>query len=851
MSTAAPPVAADTDWSDSEKVLFDRLDTSALGLTEASAAERRRQASKPIGVRESTGLRLALRQFANPVTAILLCVSVVSAALGEVSQSLIVLAIVGLSALLGFVQERGAVRAVQTLLASVSVHADVVREGREREIALTEVVPGDVVVLRAGDVVPGDGRVLRANSLRVDEAALTGEAFPRSKTPGVLELQVPLAGRTNMVHLGTYVASGEGHVLVTRTGTDTEFGRISGTVAAQHLPTAFERGVTSFGMMLMRTTIVLVTAIFLVNLVFRRPVVDSILFSLALAVGLTPQMLPAIVTLGLSRGALAMAKSKVIVKRLDAIEDIGGLDILCTDKTGTITVGSVAVQDGLDPSGHPDIRVLQWAWLTARHQRGFPNPLDEAILDAVASPPGSWSFRGEVPFDFVRKRMSVLLESDHGTYLVAKGAFEPLFECCAFVESGGSVSPIGAARGDVMRTFERLSGSGLRLLGVAYKVRKVDGCDADEPRSPTHDDEHGLTFVGFLGFADPPKPGARHAVVSLAAMGVGVRIITGDNRLAAAFVAERVGLDPGRAATGSEVAGASDTELVGLVERTHVFSEVDPIQKKRIVRAYSLGGHTVGFLGDGINDTPALHAADVGITVDSAVDVAKQTADLVLLTKDLGVLAEGIKRGRRIFANTLKYVHVTTSANFGNMVSLAAATLFLPFLPMLPLQVLLLNFLSDFPGLTIVGDDVDEEQTQLPRRWDIRHIRSFMLVFGLTSTVFDLLTFVVLRAGFGAGVEFVRSGWFVESTLTELAALLMLRTNRRVWKSRPGSALLVSSILVAGVTLWLPYSPVADNLGLVGLPLRVVLVLMTVTTGYVVATEAFKARFARLTDPHA
>lgn len=841
-------VVSGLEWSESEQVLFKRLGSCPIGLTESSAVEKYRRAPRSIGIVHATGLRLVLRQFVSPVTLILLGVSVVSAVLGEMSQSLIVLTIVGISALLGFLQERGAVRAVQTLLGTVSVHADVLRGGREREVALAEVVPGDVVVLRSGDVVPGDGRVLRANQLRVDESALTGEAFPRSKTPGILGSRVSLAERTNMVHLGSYVASGEGHVLVTRTGTDTEFGRISGAVASQHLPTAFERGVTAFGLMLMRTTLVLVTAICLVNLAFGRPVGDSILFSLALAVGLMPQMLPAIVTVGLSRGAQAMAKSKVIVKRLDAIEDVGGLDILCTDKTGTITLGSVAVRDGLDPSGYPDPRVLQWAWLTARYQRGFPNPLDDAILDAVASSSGSWTFNGEVPFDFVRKRMSVLLASENGSHLVTKGAFESLFERCSFVESRGSVLPVEAARAGVMRTFERLSGSGLRLLGVAYKSFDADGIDAGTARTPTQDDEHGLTFVGFLGFADPPKPGARHAIEALAAMGVSVRIITGDNRLAAAFVASQVGLEAGRAATGSDVAAASDQELVGLVERTHVFSEVDPIQKGRIVRAYSRGGHTVGFLGDGINDSPALHAADVGISVDSAVDVAKQTADLVLLTKDLGVLAEGIKRGRRIFVNTQKYVHVTTSANFGNMVSLAAATLFLPFLPMLPLQVLLLNFLSDIPGLTIAGDDVDEELTRLPCRWEIGRVRSFMLVFGLTSTVFDLFTFGVLRMGFAAEAELLRSGWFVESMLTELAALLMLRTSRRVWRSRPGPALLASSLLAAAVAVALPYSSVADDLGLVGLPLRVALALAAVTAGYVVVSEAFKSRFAHLTE---
>ena len=839
-----------------------RLGSSRDGLSNSEALERRRHAARPLGIRHTSALRLALRQVSNPIIVILIGVAVVSAFLGEQSQATIVLAIVGLSSVLGFAQERGAVQAVHALLGSVSVHADVIREGNEREVSVNDVVPGDVVALRAGDVVPGDARVLWANHLRLDESSLTGEAFPRHKLAGVIDTNAALAERSNMVHFGTHVASGEGRVLVVRTGVDTEFGRISGEVAQQHLPTSFERGVTSFGYMLMRATALLVTAIFVVNVVIGRPVVDSVLFSLALAVGLTPQMLPAIVTLSLSRGAVAMAKSKVIVKRLDAIEDVGSLDILCTDKTGTITVGSVAVQESLDWSGRSDPRVVQWAWLTARHQKGFPNPLDEAILGMSLAPPEawsvgpleSWSYEGEVPFDFTRKRMTVLVRSRRGKYLVSKGALEPLLERCSWVDCNGNVAPFEEMRSEVMQSFERLSAGGIRVLGVAY--RQVDDSFGATPAPPTSatshslgsDDERDLVFAGFLTFADPPKPGARHAICTLAEMGVGVRIITGDNHLAAGHVAEQVGLDASRAATGREVASVNDADLPAFVQGVHVFSEVDPIQKERIVRAYSRAGHTVGFLGDGINDSPALHAADVGISVDSAVDVAKQTADLVLLTKDLGVLAEGIRHGRRIFANTLKYVHVTTSANFGNMVSLAAATVFLPFLPMLPLQVLLLNFLSDIPGLTIATDDVDAELTRRPRTWNTRHVQSFMIVFGLTSTVFDLLTFGVLRLGFGAGPELLRSGWFVESTLTELAALLMLRTSRRVWKSRPGTGLWVSSCVVAAITVALPYSWVSGDLGLVQLPFAIAASLVAITAGYVAVSETFKVRFAHLTD---
>lgn len=806
-------------------------------------------AARPLGVRHTTAVQLAARQVGNPIIMILIGVAIVSVFLGEQSQAVIVLAIVGLSGVLGFVQERGAIRAVQALLGSVSVHADVIRDGYEREVSVVDVVPGDVVALRAGDIIPGDGRVLSANHLRLDESSLTGEGFPRHKAAALLKPETPLAERTNMVYFGTYVSSGEGRALITRTGTDTEFGRISGEVASRHLPTAFERGITSFGYMLMRATAVLVTAIFVVNVVILRPVVDSVLFSLALAVGLTPQMLPAIVTLSLSRGAVAMAKSKVIVKRLDAIEDVGSLDVLCTDKTGTITVGSVTVQQSLGVDAAPDPHVLKWAWLTATHQRGFPNPLDDAIMREVREHSDEWSYEGEVPFDFARKRMTVLVQSRGGRWLVSKGAFEPLISCCSRVERSEASEPIEVSRAQIMATFERLSREGFRVLGVAIRRIDDDSVHAvDDVRGLSVDDERDMTFVGFLTFADPPKPGAAHAVAMLADMGVGVRIITGDNRLAAAHVASQVGIDASRCATGSEVADVTDHDLPKFVETVHVFSEVDPIQKERIVRAYSEGGHTVGFLGDGINDSPALHAADVGISVDSAVDVAKQTADLVLLTKDLGVLAEGIKHGRRIFVNTLKYVHVTTSANFGNMVSLAAATAFLPFLPMLPLQVLLLNFLSDIPGLTIATDDVDEELTRRPRTWNTRHVRSFMIVFGLTSTVFDLLTFGVLRLGFGANEELLRSGWFVESTLTELAALLMLRTNRRVWASRPGPALLMSSVVTAMVTATLPFSVLASRLGLVGLPWRVALALAAITVGYITVSEMFKVRFAHLTD---
>lgn len=829
------------DWSTPEEELLVRLRSSTTGISTDDAKRRLKSAPDPLGMRRTTGLQLALRQFSNPIVMILLGVAVVSALLGEPTQSLIVVGIVVASAALGFVQERGAVRAVHDLLGTVKVHADALRDGKEREVLLTDVVQGDVVALRAGDVVPGDGRVIFANQLQVDESSLTGESFPRRKQPGVVDAHESLAERFNMVYFGTYVASGEGRVLITQTGVSTEFGHIADVVSDRHLPTAFERGVTDFGYLLMRATAVLVAGIFVVNIIAQRPVLDSVLFSLALAVGLTPQMLPAIVTLSLSRGAVAMARGQVIVKRLDAIEDVGSLDVLCTDKTGTITAGSVVLRDAVDYMGNPNPSIDEWAWLTARFQHGFVNPLDGAILAAGKGATDHWSYVSEVPFDFVRKRMSVVVASGGNRWLVVKGALEPLLDQCVAVETESGEQPFPAVRSQVMATFEQLSSQGFRVLGVARKP-------FSENREVVRSDEDGLTFLGFLTFADPIKPGVDVAIRTLAEMGVRVRMVTGDNRLAAAHVAAKIGLNPHAVATGSQLDAMTDDQLKSFVESVDYFVETDPIHKERIVRAYSRAGHTVGFLGDGINDSPALHAADVGISVEGAVDVAKRTADLVLLTRDLAVLAAGIAQGRKIFANTLKYVHVTTSANFGNMLSLAAATFFLPYLPLLPLQILLLNFLSDIPGISIAADRVDDEQVRRPRTWNIANVRTFMIVFGLVSTAFDLMTFGVLRVIFDASATALRSGWFVESMLTELAALLMLRTTRPVWRSLPGKGLLWSSVVVAGVTITIPYLPIASEIGFQGLSVNVVGALLAITIGYVIVTEVLKKRFVSLID---
>ena len=808
------------------------MDTA--GLTSEEAVRRLRTAAPQVGHRRNSGPSLMVRQFRSPIIWLLLAAAVLSFGFDEQADSAIIILIVLVSALLGFMQERGAVRRVDALMASVAAQATVVRDGTERRVPVSGVVPGDLVVLRTGDVVPGDCRVVDANGLLVNEAALTGENYPRRKsvTTGVRDD----GQRTGTVFLGTHVASGEARVVVERTGTDTEFGAITEHVSRQHLPTAFERGTTQFGYLLMRWTGVLVIMVLTLNLVTGRPFVESVLFSLSLTVGLTPQMLPAIVTLSLSRGTALMARRKVIVKRLDAIEDVGGMDLLCTDKTGTLTTGTVTLVAAVGPDGMPSAEVRRLAAWNARFQTGYPNPMDDAILAAAGPSPDGGTCTGEIPFDFMRRRLSVRVARPDGSLLVTKGALEPLLGLCTHARGpDGTAQPIAALLDDVTGRYGTLSEAGSRVIGVATR-RCGDTGDL------TVHDESGMTFEGFLCFDDPPKDGVAGGIERLAALGVGVCVVSGDNRLAVAHTAAAVGIPPGPVLTGEDIRNLDDGTLADAIRGVTLFAEIDPLLKERIVRTHSRDGRTVGFLGDGINDTPALHAADVGISVENAVDVARQTADLVLLEKDLSVLADGIEQGRAVFANTLKYVNVTTSANFGNMLSFAVATAFLPFLPLLPSQILLLNFLSDIPGMTIATDRVDPEQELRHHRWDMRSVRRFMLAFGLTSTLFDMAAFVLLRWVLSDSAVELRSGWFVLSTLTELAAMLVLRTQRRFWRSMPSPALLWSSLTVAAGTFVLPYSPLGPELRLIGPPVAVVACLVALVVLYVAVNEAVKKR---------
>ena len=802
------------------------------GRSDAEAGRLRREhGPNQVEVGRRRGWRLLLTQFTSPIILILVAATVLSMALGDLLDGAIILAIIVASGGLGFWQERAAGRAVDALQARVRVCADVIRDGRQLSVPVPEVVVGDLVVLGAGDVVPADCRLVDAQRLQVDQSALTGEAFPVEKTPGEISADAPLAGRTNAVWMGTHVVSGTGRAVVMRTGRDTAFAGVAAQVGARPAATGFQRGLTRFGLLLVRIMVVLLAAIFAANLVLGRPIIDSLLFSLALAVGLTPQMLPAIVAVSLSAGARMMAAERVIVKRLEAIEDFGAMTVLLTDKTGTLTTGTVTLTASLDASGRPDDEVGRLARLNAGLQRGFHNPMDTAIMHGQP-PPDEHLRIAEVPYDFTRKRLTVLVQDHDTRTLITKGALSSVLDVCATARTDRGVVPLDEIRDGVQRCFEELSAQGHRVLGIAVRPRP-------DATTATSADETGMTLVGLLTFQDPPKSDAAQAIGRLARMGIAVRLITGDNRHAAAHIAREVGL-AGEPMLGADIAACPDAELTARVGDTAVFAEVDPTQKERVLTALRARGAVVGFIGDGINDSPALHAADVGISVDTAVDVAKQAAAIVLLEKSLDVVADGVRLGRRTFTNTLKYIRVNTSASFGNVVSMSAATLILPFLPLLPRQVLLLNFLSDIPYTTISTDHADPEQLQHPRTVDVRAIRRFMLVYGTISIAFDLAALAVLRWWWHTPTDVFRAAWFIQFTVTEIIVLMVLRTNRAFLRSRPSITLLGTGALLAAVTVALPYSPLARPLGLAPPPLPVLATLAALGAVYVAANELTK-----------
>jgi len=785
---------------------------------------------------KSNSLTLLLNQFRSPIILILIFAAVLSIFLRDAADAIIILAIVLISGLLGFWQERGATDAVEKLLALVQVKATVLRDGQSQEIPNESVVPGDIVLLSAGGNIPGDCLVLESKDLSVNEAALTGETYPADKLSGVLPAEAGLSQRTNTLYLGTNVISGTAKAVVVHTGKQTEFGKVSERLKLRPPETEFEIGLRKFGYFLMEVTLLLVVLIFTANVYLKRPVLDSFLFSLALAVGLTPQLLPAIVSVNLARGVKQMAKKQVIVKRLPAIENFGSMNVFCSDKTGTLTDGTVQIRSALNVDGKESDRVLFYAYLNAAFESGYVNPIDEAIRSSKTFDISGYQKLDEVPYDFNRKRLSILLAKENTHLIVTKGALKTILDVCSSVETAeGKTSNIAQQGQKLQQRAEELGSKGFRVLGVAYRNFDTDHFSKD--------DEVNMTFLGYLALYDPPKAGIAATLKDLGLLGVTPKMITGDSRAVAVSIIQQVGLPEPKVLTGAELQQLNDEALMHRVQETNVFAEVEPNQKERIIIALKKAGNVVGYLGDGINDASALHAADVGISVESAVDVAKEAADIVLMEKDLNVLVLGVKEGRVTFANTLKYVFMATSANFGGMFSMAGASLFLPFLPLLPKQILLNNLLTDFPEMTIATDRVDKELVSRPHRMDIKFIRKFMLVFGLLSSVFDYLTFGALLLLLHAQPEQFRTGWFLESVISSALVVLVIRTRQSIRNSKPGKYLLRATLAIVAVTLIIPLTPLAGLLGFQPLPLGFVLVLMAIVALYVIAAEGVKRVF--------
>ena len=844
-SRLGAPVLEDTFWSREASALLAELRSGPQGLSSAEATRRvRAQGPNSLDDELETGVvRLALRQFKSPLVLILVFGGVVSASLRDWLDAAIILVVVLGSCGLGFLQEYRASKAVSQLRTRLALTVAVLRDAARRVIPTRELVPGDLVMLSAGNLVPADGIVLEARDFLVTEASLTGESFPVEKQPGLLPRETPVARRTNTVYLGTSVRSGTATVLVVHTGERTAFGAVAQRLRAAPPETEFARGVQQFGVLLVRVMVVMVLFVMIVNQWLGRPWVESMLFAVALAVGLSPELLPAIISVTLSAGARRMARQGVIVRHLEAIENLGSMDFLCTDKTGTLTEGVMTLEAATAPDGTPSPEVLRLAYLNAAFETGIDNPLDAALVAAGAHASLTTAGQrkiGEIPYDFMRKRLTIVVAPDAGGphLIVTKGAVASVLAVCNRIAREGGPVPLDDRERARLDAWFRDQGSrGLRLLGLA--TREVD------PRSSvTRDDEAGMCFAGFLLFLDPPKAAVRRTLEALGARDIGIKIVTGDNRYVAAHVADCVGLDPRSMLTGEQIEAMKDEALWHRAENTALFVEVDPQQKERIVRALQHRGHAVGYLGDGINDAPALHAADVGISVDGAVDVARDCADVVLLRPDLEVLCQGVDEGRRTFANTLKYISITTSANFGNMISMALAAPLLPFLPLAAKQILLNNFLSDLPSIAISSDRVDEDRLATAQHWDVHDLRRYMLVFGLTSSLFDLLTFWLLLKVFYASEAAFQTSWFVVSLLTELAVLLVLRTHRQAWRSRPSALLWTTTMLVAMVAVVLPFiGSVAGLFGLVPLPPALLASMLLVVLGYVAATEFAKRRF--------
>jgi len=846
-----------------------------VGLTYTEANRRLSKYGKNLvdSKRKTDSLSLLFSQFKSPIIIIFIFTSILAFFLGQTEDSLIIISIVIVSGLLGFWQEKGATDAITKLLEIVQLRTSVLRDSKPQEIPSENVVPGDIVILKSGDSTPADCVLVESKDLFVNEATLTGESYPVEKSTNILPRETPLRERTNSVFMGTFVVSGTAKVLVIKTGANTELGKISDRLRRKAPETEFERGVRRFGYFLMEITLMLVISILVINVYFSRPIIESFLFSLALAIGLTPQLLPAIISVNLSHGAKRMANEKVIVKRLASIENLGSMNILCSDKTGTLTIGEVKLQSAIDVKGNTNNKVLLYSYLNSVYETGFSNPIDKTIKDFCSQQFDISVYRklDEIPYDFIRKRLTCLISSSSSfsdkpelslmmltkttattnPFMVTKGAVHNILEICSYAEMpDGKIVDISIVNQEIQDRFKELSGKGFRILGVCYRniVYDHDGSVVSTLHySITKADEINMTFLGFLIFFDPIKPDVIESISKLKRLGISLKIISGDNRHVAAHVGQQIGLLSTRILTGPDLHQLSNEALMKQADEIDIFAEIEPNQKERIILTLRHSQkNVVGYMGDGINDASALHAADASISVDKAADVVKEAADFVLLEKDLAVLAKGVEEGRRTFANTLKYVFMATSANFGNMFSMAGASLFLPFLPLLPKQILLMNLMTDAPEMTISTDNVDLEIVDRPRRWDIKFIKKFMIVFGLLSTMFDFSTFGVLLFILHSSTDQFRTAWFMESVISASIIVLVIRTRKPLFRSKPGKHLLLATLFIVGISIILPFTPVAQLFGFRGLSILYLTAVGVIVSIYIATAEIVKKVFYKI-----
>lgn len=841
-------------FSLSPQQALEKLDSSQQGLTTQQAADRLvKYGYNQIAQKRTQSLVMAvITRYANPLVAILLIAATISAFTGNIVSAIIIILMVILSVGLDYLQSHRSLIAMQRLRTRVATTATVMRNQQWLELPYETLVPGDIIHLSAGDLVPADVLLLDSRDLHVQQSALTGESLPVEKQAIALPTPVNPQNLTDVINaafVGSSVISGIATALVIATGNDTIFAEIAKSISVAPPPTEFEKGISRFGFFISKTILILVIFVFAVGIYLQHGLLESLLFALALAVGLTPEFLPMITTVTLASGAMKMSRHGVIVKNLASIQNLGSMDILCSDKTGTLTSGEMILEQHLDIDGQSSEYVMLLAYLNALFESGVENPITTAILNKIALNPldvailkhehpdvQTYLKIDEIPFDFERRRSSVVVAKTDKKLLISKGAPENLMEISTHYERDNQCFPLTAIeKAKCHALFDRLSAQGYRVLAVA--LREIP----DQPIYSANDEKE-LILIGFLAFLDPPLKDASTTIMSLKKEGVRIKILTGDNELVTRHICEKMGLTDDKIILGHELEHMTEPALAKIAEESPIFARVSPMQKHRIITALRSRGHVVGFLGDGINDAPSLHIADVGISVSNAVDVAKEAATIILLKRHLGVLLHGITEGRTSFGNVIKYLLMGTSSNFGNMFSMAGAVLFLPFLPMLPFQILLNNFLYDLAQITIPTDHVDPSFKRKPQHWDIGIIRRFMLFIGPVSSIFDFLTFFVMLKFFHANEALFHTGWFVESLATQTLVIFVIRTIKRPWKSKPSWPLTLTVLTVVGIAVLLPFSPLANILGFVPLPWGYFLFLLGMTVCYLVLVELIKKR---------